>query len=88
MNKTNYVRFADLDLTKRKKLVISKVETGGYSLAQEIKVIDDETGNTINMFLKGAIFIKDKEKLALLRDLIDSVLETEDEENWNEEEDE
>lgn len=85
MNKTSYVRFADLDLTKRKKLVISKVETGGYSLAQEIKVIDDETGNTINMFLKGAIFIKDKEKLALLRDLIDSVLETEDEENWNEE---
>ena len=88
MNKTSYVRFADLDLTKRKKLVISKVETGGYSLAQEIKVIDDETGNTINMFLKGAIFIKDKEKLALLRDLIDSVLETEDEENWNEEEEE
>ena len=85
MNKTSYVRFADLDLTKRKKLVISKVETGGYSLAQEIKVIDDETGNTINMFLKGAIFIKDKEKLILLRDLIDSVLETEDEENWNEE---
>lgn len=85
MNKTSYVRFADLDLTKRKKLVISKVETGGYSLAQEIKVIDDETGNTINMFLKGAIFIKDKEKLALLRDLIDSVLEAEDEENWNEE---
>lgn len=85
MNKTNYVRIVDLDLTKRKKLVISKVEQGGYSIAQEIKVIDDESGKTINMFLKGAIFIKDKEKLILLRDLIDSVIETEDEENWNEE---
>lgn len=51
-----------MQLSPERFLVLSKSITGNYSLAQQIKIKDSQTGKDIYLFIKNAVII-DEEKL-------------------------
>lgn len=59
--KTNYKELARMQMSETRSLVISKNSRGGYTIAQQLEVIDD--GARASAFLKGAIHIDDLDEL-------------------------
>jgi hypothetical protein len=67
-----YIELSKAKVNDNKNLVISRCQKNdadaGYTLAQQVEV--DESGKKINVFLKGAVHIKDLDCLYNLRDAI------------------
>lgn len=63
-----YNKLSSAQIEENKKLVISEYAKGGYTLAQQICTKDN--GKKLNVYLKGAIRIKDVSGLYNLRDAL------------------
>ena len=69
---TKFKELSKAKIKENKNLIISKVETGGFAIAQQIEFNED--GRRIGIFLKGAI-ITNEEGLIDIRDAINEALE-------------
>ncbi len=67
MQKEKFQMIFRMQLSPERFLVLSKSITGHYSLAQQVKIHDSQTGNDIFLFIKNAV-IMDDEKLKELTD--------------------
>lgn len=68
-NNIQYTKIASAQIQEKRKLVISECSKGGYTLAQQITMKDDNNKN-LNVYLKGAIAVKDLQGLYNLRDAL------------------
>lgn len=90
--KAEYRQLSKARVTKNRNIVISKCSKGGFTIAQQLVVSDDQ--NEVSVFMKGAMHIYDFDALVALRDAIDEaigiVIEEEegdgpeDDVNWDE----
>lgn len=89
--KAEYERLSSARVTKSKNIVVSKCSKGGFTIAQQLVVNDDQ--NEVSVFLKGAYHIRDVDALISLRDAIDEAIEksvesndenVEDDYDWDE----
>lgn len=68
MSEGQYNKLSSAQIEENKKLVISEYTKGGYTIAQQICTKDN--GKKLNVYLKGAIRIKDVSGLYNLRDAL------------------
>lgn len=68
MSEMQYTKLSSAQIEENKKLVISEYSKGGFTLAQQITTKDN--GKKLNVYLKGAIRIKDLSGLYNLRDAL------------------
>ena len=68
MSEMQYTKLSSAQIEENKNLVISEYQKGGYTLAQQITTKDN--GKKLNVYLKGAIRIKDISGLYNLRDAL------------------
>lgn len=68
MSEMQYTKLSSAQIEENKNLVISEYQKGGYTLAQQITTKDN--GKKLNVYLKGAIRIKDVSGLYNLRDAL------------------
>lgn len=89
--KAEYEQLSSARVTKSKNIVVSKCSKGGFTIAQQLVVNDDQ--NEVSVFLKGAYHIRDVDALISLRDAIDEAIEksvesndenVEDDYDWDE----
>lgn len=89
--KAEYEQLSSARVTKSKNIVVSKCSRGGFTIAQQLVVNDDQ--NEVSVFLKGAYHIRDVDALISLRDAIDEAIEksvesndenVEDDYDWDE----
>lgn len=71
--KAEYEQLSSARVTKSKNIVVSKCSKGGFTIAQQLVVNDDQ--NEVSVFLKGAYHIRDVDALISLRDAIDEAIE-------------
>lgn len=71
--KAEYEQLSSARVTKSKNIVVSKCSKGGFTIAQQLVVNDDQ--NEVSVFLKGAYHIRDVNALISLRDAIDEAIE-------------
>lgn len=71
--KAEYEQLSSARVTKSKNIVVSKCSKGGFTIAQQLVVNDDQ--NEVSVFLKGAYHIRDIDALISLRDAIDEAIE-------------
>lgn len=78
--KAEYEQLSSARVTKSKNIVVSKCSKGGFTIAQQLVVSDDQ--NEVSVFMKGAYHIRDIDALIAVRDAIDEaigkVMESED----------
>ena len=89
--KAEYEQLSSARVTKSKNIVVSKCSKGGFTIAQQLVVNDDQ--NEVSVFLKGAYHVRDVDALISLRDAIDEAIEksvesndenVEDDYDWDE----
>ncbi len=89
--KAEYEQLSSACVTKSKNIVVSKCSKGGFTIAQQLVVNDDQ--NEVSVFLKGAYHIRDVDALISLRDAIDEAIKksvesndenVEDDYDWDE----
>lgn len=68
-NKPKYTEIARTPITSNRKMIISSCSTGGYTIAQQATLVEDD-GREVNMFYKGALHIQDLRALYDVRDCI------------------
>lgn len=68
--KTEYAEISRAKITEARSIVISECSKGGYTIAQRMEVLEDESGKKTQVFLKGASHINDLQGLYNLRDAI------------------
>lgn len=71
MNK--YEELARAQVQENRSLVISNFSKGGYTIAQQLKV--QENNHTLNVSLKGALHIDDINGLYNLRDALNVAID-------------
>lgn len=83
--KAEYKQLSYARVSKSKNIVVSKCSKGGFTIAQQLVVADDQ--NEVSVFLKGAYHIKDLDALIAVRDALDEAIgkSIEDEESESEE---
>lgn len=83
MANTKYTPIATANLTDKKRIVISNCSSGGYTLAQQLDIM--ENGSTNRVFLKGAIHTNDVTGLETLRDVLNVAIQNinENEQSWD-----
>ncbi len=62
-DKPTYTQLSSAQISGSKNLVISSCSKGGFTLAQQLISIDEDTGHVQTVFLKGACHIRDIERL-------------------------
>lgn len=67
-NGIKYEELARAKIQEKRSLVISECSKGGFTLAQQLEV--KEENHTTNVFLKGALHIDDLQGLYELRDAL------------------
>lgn len=67
--KTKYEEITRAKISDTRSIVISECSKGGYTIAQQLSVIDSDD-RFLNMYIKGAFHIKDLEGLYHLRDAL------------------
>lgn len=73
--KPTYKEITSVKVTGNRELVISESSNGGFTLGQRVKSIDSMTGETIALFMKGAIPVRDIETLVAVRDAVNFVID-------------
>lgn len=72
IGKAEYEQLSSARVTKSKNIVVSKCSKGGFTIAQQLVVSDDQ--NEVSVFLKGAYHIRDIDALIAVRDAIDEAI--------------
>ena len=90
--KAEYRQLSKARVTKNRNIVISECSKGGFTVAQQLVVSDDQ--NEVSVFMKGAMHIHDFTALVALRDALDEAIGAvveeeegngpEDDVNWDE----
>ena len=80
--KTTYEELTSAKVSNNRTIVISSCSKGGYTLAQKMRLKDDE-GKEMNIFLKGAFTVEDVNGLYELRDAINGAIAIEEEKTAN-----
>lgn len=73
--KVTYNEIARVAIKSNRDLVLSKTNDGRFVLAQQLGLSDNESGNKINFFLKGAIHFDTEESLVNARDMISMAID-------------
>lgn len=73
--KMTYKEVSRAQISKTKMFVLSECSKGGYTLAQQMSVMDETTGRPTTVFLKGAIHIANAGALEKIRDMFTVALE-------------
>lgn len=80
MPRTKYTQIASCAISSHRNLVISKTDRGGYTMAQQVEIVDYD--KPTRLFMKGATFIATLDALRDVRDMfIKAVDEAENEDN-------
>lgn len=69
-NKIEYSEISRAKITDTRSIIISECSKGGYTIAQRMEVLEEETGKKTQVYLKGASHINDLQGLYNLRDAI------------------
>jgi hypothetical protein len=72
MGNIEYKQIAKARVQKNRNIVISRCSKGGYTLAQQLEVVEDD--KVIPVYLKGAFHVDDVQGLIELRDAINLVV--------------
>lgn len=87
--KVTYEEITSAAVSSNRTIVISKCSKGGYTMAQKMRLKDDDN-REMDIFLKGAFTIGDMNGLYELRDAINAAIDAEEEEKnqeyWDENE--
>lgn len=83
--RVEYEKLSYAKVSKSKNIVVSKCSRGGFTIAQQLVVSDDQ--NEVFVFLKGAYHIKDLDALIAVRDAIDEAIQKVEDEGIEEEDD-
>lgn len=67
--KVEYKEITRAKISDTRNIVISECSKGGYTIAQQLSVIDSDD-RFLNMYIKGAFHIKDLKGLYHLRDAL------------------
>ena len=81
-----YTELSKAKVSKNRNVVISACSRGGYTIAQQLRVVEDD--KVVSIFMKGAITVADLDLLVGLRDAIGAAIEAEEAEiaeDWDEE---
>lgn len=86
-NKVNFEELCRAKVSKIRNIVISKTSNGAFYIAQQLNVLDEDTGKNINVFLKGALKLENIDAMYALRDSINLAIEKAEKENESVDED-
>lgn len=82
--KTRYDEITKARISDARNVVISTCSKGGYTIAQQMIAKDGKS--EVAVFMKGAIHVKDIEALEKIRDALNVVISSaQEQENWDEE---
>ena len=70
--KAEYRQLSKARVTKNRNIVISECSKGGFTIAQQLVVSDDQ--NEVSVFMKGAMHIHDFDALIAVRDALDEAI--------------
>ena len=87
-NKVNFEELCRAKVSKIRNIVISKTSNGAFYIAQQLNVLDEDTGKNINVFLKGALKLENIDAMYALRDSINLAIEKAEKENESADEEE
>lgn len=73
-NSSKYEELARAQVQQKRSLVISSFSKGGYTIAQQLEV--EENNHKMNVSLKGAFHIDDIDGLYNLRDALNVAIKT------------
>lgn len=83
--KTRYDEITKARISDARNVVISTCSKGGYTIAQQMIAKDGKS--EVAVFMKGAIHVKDIEALEKIRDALNVVISSvQEQESWDEEE--
>lgn len=85
-SKVNFKELCRAKVSKIRNIVISKTSNGAFYIAQQLNVLDEDTGKNINVFLKGALKLENIDAMYALRDSINLAIEKAEKENESEDE--
>lgn len=74
-SKVNFEELCRAKVSKIRNIVISKTSNGAFYIAQQLNVLDEDTGKNINVFLKGALKLENIDAMYALRDSINLAIE-------------
>lgn len=84
MPRTKYTQIASCAISAHRNLVISKTDRGGYTMAQQVEILDYD--KPTRLFMKGATYISTLDALRDVRDMfiraVDAA-ENEDNISWD-----
>lgn len=80
-SKVNFEELCRAKVSKIRNIVISKTSNGAFYIAQQLNVLDEDTGKNINVFLKGALKLENIDAMYALRDSINLAIEKAEKEN-------
>lgn len=80
-SKVNFEELCRAKVSKIRNIVISKTSNGAFYIAQQLNVLDEDTGKNINVFLKGALKLENIDAMYALRDSINLAIEKAEREN-------
>lgn len=86
-SKVNFEELCRAKVSKIRNIVISKTSNGAFYIAQQLNVLDEDTGKNINVFLKGALKLENIDAMYALRDSINLAIEKAEKENESVDED-
>lgn len=72
--KPKYTEVSRTQITKHRSMVVSTCSTGGYTIAQQ-GTITEEDGKETQVFFKGALHIQDLKALYNVRDCINIAIQ-------------
>lgn len=68
--KTEYTELSRAKISATRNAVISKCSRGGFTVAQQISVDENDGSQTMSVFLKGALHVDSVESLESFRDAL------------------
>lgn len=74
MSKVEYIPLSSAAIQPNRKLVISKCSKGGFTLAQQLDV-QEQNGHSLSVFLKNAVHVDDVNGLYELRDAVNIAID-------------
>lgn len=80
-SKVNFEELCRAKVSKIRNIVISKTSNGAFYIAQQLNVLDEDTGKNINVFLRGALKLENIDAMYALRDSINLAIEKAEKEN-------
>ncbi len=86
-SKVNFEELCRAKVSKIRNIVISKTSNGAFYIAQQLNVLDEDTGKNINVFLKGALKLENIDAMYALRDSINLAIEKAEKEKESVDED-